>query len=325
MKSFTYFLLIFMGGLFSLDRSGGWLLDNLYNRVRDGQRGGLINTYFDLSRPSIVMMGDSRLVSNICPDSLGTGAFSLGHHGTTQIFHTGLLSLLRQKQKLPRTILLHVDLEEYLRPSCLEDIKYLKYYYGQDPLVTAYTNEWTWLAPLKFSFELYRHNGNVSSLAKNYVLQQPGSLNQGYEPETPTSQDSLRTVYALKKLNSEPANLNRSHLRYLRDFIAICKEEKVELICFTATYYQQPRHLAATSALVDSLLRAESIPYINYARQPIAELSKNLRYWHDATHLNERGIPLHSQDLARRVAEIRGQKAAPLYANKRKTGHRGGS
>ncbi|MBC6608915.1 hypothetical protein H8B13_18990 [Hymenobacter sp. BT188] len=309
MKNFTIFFLLFMGGLFSLDRGGAWLLDNLYERVRSGQRGGLVNTYLDLTPPPIVLMGDSRLVSNICPDSLGPGTFSLGHHGTTQIFHTALLSVLRQKQKLPRTILLHVDLDEYLRPSYPEDIQYLKYYYGQDPLVTAYTNEWTWLAPLKFSFALYRHNSNVASLAKNYVSSNPDApLNQGYEPETPSPQDSVRTLYALEKLNAEPPYLNRAHLRYLREFIAICKQEQMELICFTATYYQQPRHLAATSALVDSVLRAESIPYINYAQQPITELSNNLRYWHDATHLNARGIPLHSQDLARRVAEVRARK-----------------
>jgi hypothetical protein len=254
-------------------------------------------------------MGDSRVVYNINPDSLGPKTFSLAHDGTTQIFHTGLLGVLRDKQKLPQTILLHVDIDEFLRPSHPEDIQVLKYYYGQVPQVTAYTNEWEWLSPLKFGFALYKYNGTVASLAKQYMRRnQGGPPTQGYNAEEPTPQDSLRTLYGLEKLNNEPSYLNRAHLRYLRDFIAICKKEKVELVCFTTTYFQQPRHLAATSALVDSLLQVESIPYINYARHPIAELSNNVRYWHDATHLNLRGIPLHSQDLARRLNDLRTQR-----------------
>lgn len=306
MKKFGFFFLLFLGGLFLLDRGTAFVLDYMYERVRTGQRGGLLNTYLALPPRPLVLMGDSRLSYNINPDSMGQDAFSLSHDGTTQIFLTGLLSVLRQKKKLPSTILLHVDLEEYLRPSHPEDIQYLKYYYGQDPYVTSYTNEWTWLSPLKFSFALYKHNGNLASLAKQYLrLREPGPLNQGYYPEEPSPQDSLRTLYAFNKLNNEPPYLNRGHLRYLRDFISICKQENIELICFTATYYQQPRHLAQTSALVDSVLRAEGIPYINYARQPIAELSSNIRYWHDATHLNLRGVPLHTRDLASRLAKIR--------------------
>lgn len=310
MKKFSYFFLLFLGGLFFLDRSAAWLLDQMYLRIRDGQRGGLVNTYLNLPPRPILLMGDSRVVANVCPDSIGPAAFSLAHNGTTQIFHTGLLSVLREQNKLPKTIVLHVDLEEFLRPSHPEDIQYLKYYYGQAPLVTAYTNEWAWLSPLKFSFALARHTGTLGSLAKNYVSRhQPSPLNQGYEPKMATPDDSLRVLYALEKLNAEPPYLNRSHLRYLQDFIAICQQEKVELICFTATYYRRPRHVARTSALVDSLLRAESIPYINYAQHPIAELSAKARYWRDATHLNILGVPLQSQDLARRLAELRGQRA----------------
>jgi hypothetical protein len=310
MRKFGYFFALFIGGLFIIDRGGAWVLDHMYSQIRTGQRGGLLNTYLEMPPRSIVLMGDSRVVYNINPDSLHPQAFSLAHDGTTQIFHTGLLGVLRDKQKLPKTILLHVDIDEFLRPSHPEDIQLLKYYYWHVPEVTAYTNDWAWLSPLKFSFALYKHNGTLASLVKQYMRRkQAGPPTQGYSPEEPTPQDSLRTLYGLAKLNDEPPYLNRGHLRYLRDFIAICKKEKVELICFTATYYQQPRHLAATSALVDSLLRAESIPYINYAQQPIAELSGNVRYWHDATHLNVRGIPLHSQDLARRLEALRAQRA----------------
>jgi hypothetical protein len=310
MKKFGYFFAFFIGGLFILDRGGAWVLDHMYSQIRTGQRGGLLNTYLEMPPRSVVLMGDSRVVYNISPDSLDTKAFSLAHDGTTQIFHTGLLGILREKKKLPQTILLHVDIDEFLRPSHPEDIQLLKYYYGQVPEVTTYTNEWAWLSPIKFGFALYKHNGTLASLAKQYMHRNhDGPPTQGYNVEEPTPQDSLRTLYGLEKLNNEPPYLNRDHLRYLRDFITICKEEKVELICFTTTYYQQPRHLAATSALVDSLLRAESIPYINYARQPIAELSNNLRYWHDATHLNARGIPIHSQDLARKLDKLRTQRA----------------
>ncbi|MFD2787418.1 hypothetical protein [Hymenobacter rubripertinctus] len=307
MKKFGFFFLLFSTLLLALDQGGAWVLDRLHERVVLGQRDGLLITYLRLpDLPQLVVLGNSRTAVNVCPDSL-PGAFSLAHNGTTQVFQTGLLSVLHQQQRLPPAILLHIDLDEYIRPTRAEDIHLLKYYYGQAPLVTAYSREASWLEPLKQCFGLYRHNGRIPGLLRNWYMQrrhpdQP--LNQGYEPSVPAAADSLRTAYSLAKLNAESGQLNRGHLRYLQDFVQLCQQQNVRLICFTNSYYQQPHHVAAAGRLVDSLLQRAQVPYLNYASQPIAELSHNIGYWRDATHLNTRGIPLNSQVLARQVSDL---------------------
>ena len=321
MKKFGLFLLLFLVLLLAVDRGAARLLDHVHDGVRLGQRDGLLVTYLGLPQvPRLVVLGNSRTAVNVCPDSLGPHAFSLAHNGTTQVFQTGLLSILAQQHRLPETLLLHVDLDEYIHPTRPDDINLLKFYYGRAPLVTAYSREASWLEPLKHCLALYRHNGRLPGLAQNWLKQRrhPFPLNQGYEPSTPDPSDSLRTAYSLAKLNQEPGPLNRGQLRYLRDFVALCRQQHVRLICFTSPYYQRPRHVAATAALVDSLLRREHIPYLNYAAvppdQPVAQLSAHIRYWRDATHLNMRGVPLYSQVLARQVRALRSQPEVVTHA-----------
>lgn len=305
MYKFLAFALLFVSGLLLLDRGAAWVCDRVYERIRVGQKGGLINTYLALPLPPpVLMMGNSCMGCNLDPDSLHMEAYSIAHNGTRQIFQTGLLSLLQQKNKLPRAILLHVDLQEYVAPCHLEDIANLKYYYGQAPYITKYYNELSRWEPLKFGFTLYRHNGQFFSLIKNWRRNPSPEPNQGYEPISPTAQDSIKTLYTANRMMRMPGKLNRKALRYLEDFTALCRSNNIRLVCYTSTYYEAPPWLPAASAVVDSLLRAEGVPYVNLALHPVAKLTGQTWYWRDETHLNTRGIPLMSQAVARQVVRL---------------------
>ena len=305
MKKFLLFSLLFAGCLLLLDRGGAWVLDRVYTSIRVGQKGGRVNTYLALpAPPPVLLMGNSRLGCNVNPDSLHPQAYSIAHDGTRQIFQTGLLSLLQQQHKLPQAIVLHVDLTEYMAPSHLEDILNLKYYYGQAPYITQYHDELSQWENAKFWFSLYRHNGQLFSLVKNWRPQPPRVPNQGYEPIEPTEQDSLRALYTTTQLAQQPGTLNRAALRYLQDFVVLCRSNHVRLVCFTSPYYQAPAWLPAASAMVDSLLRANRVPYVNLALHPVPELTGRPRYWRDGTHLNTRGIPLLSAALARQFGVL---------------------
>ncbi|GAB3842795.1 hypothetical protein [Hymenobacter jeollabukensis] len=306
MKRFALFFALFAGLLLLIDHGGAYVLDRVYARTFVGQKGGILNTYFARpAPPALVLMGNSRASLDVNPDSLPVEAFSLAHPGTSQIFQSGLLSLLAERRQLPRTILLHIDLDEYIHPSFPADIRNLRHYYGQAPLVTQYSKELSRWEPLKHGLALYRHNGRLFGLAKNQYLQRQGAApSQGFEPYAPTAQDSINTLYSTHYLAKERYQLNRAHLRYLHDFVALCRQHRVRLICFTTPYYQVPPHAPQSAALVDSLLRREHVPYLNYAATAAPAALTAMRFWRDATHLNSRGIPHYSQLLARELKPL---------------------
>lgn len=298
-----FFLLLFACSLFLLDRSGAWVLDCVYEHTRVGQKGGRLNTYLALpSPPRVLLMGNSCMGCNVNPDSLHLGAYSIAHDGTRQVFQTGLLSLLAQRHKLPPAIVLHVDLREYMAPNHVEDITNLKYYYGQAPYITQYHQELSRWEPVKFWFSLYRHNGRLFGLANNWRWVPPTS-NQGFEPPDPTAADSARAEYSATRL-AQQGPLNRKALRYLQDFIGLCRSNHVQLVCVTSPYYQAPPWVPAASAVVDSLLRTANVPYLNLALHPVAKLSGQPRYWYDEVHLNTRGVPWLSQVLAQQLTGL---------------------
>ena len=261
--------------------------------------------------PQLVILGNSRVYHNIDPDSFHVGAINLAHNGTGQYFQTGLLHVLRQARKLPPALVLHIDLDEYAAPPKTEEIRQLNFYYHHNNYVTKHIDAISWAERVKNLSALYRHNGRIFSLLKA-VLRPTTTPDYGFKPVAPSSRDSINTLYSVQHRWAQPRLHNREPLRALQEFVKLCRVEKVKLVCFTSPYYQPPPYLQETSALVDSLLRAEHVAYINYGLHPIATLQHSTRYWRDDNHLNALGVPLQSQRLAQQVADLLDEEQTPF-------------
>jgi hypothetical protein len=317
MRQFAFFLALFLALLLVVDRTGSRALKHVYHSMRGGQSGGQITAYLARPRPpALLVLGNSRVSLNIDPASFHPAAANLAHYGTGQAFGTGLLHVLQQQHMLPATILLHIDLDEYAQPAKPDEINQLGFYYHQNAYVAAQIDALGWAERVKNTSALYSYNARLFSLAKAW-LRPNTSADFGFQPEAPSPHDSLATLYSGQQLRARPLVINRVPLSALREFVAVCRAERVQLICFTATYHEQPPYVARTSALVDSLLRAEHVPYLNYGLHPLARLQASTRYWHDVTHLNATGVPLQSQALARQVTRLRAAHPAQPAGNPR--------
>jgi hypothetical protein len=311
MRHFFGFLSLFMLVLLVVDRAGSWGLNQVYLSMRGGQNGGQIVDYLARPQaPELLIMGNSRVYHNIDPDSFHRGAVNLAHNGTGQVFHTGVLRVLQQEQKLPAALVLHIDLDEYVQAAKPDEIRLLNFFYQRNSYVTEQINALGWPEQLKNFSALYRHNGRVFSVAKAWLRPELTS-DYGFKPIAPSLRDSINTLYSAQRLQARSQQLNRAPLAKLKEFVAVCKAEGLPLVCFTSPYYLRPPHLNRTSGLVDSLLRAEHVAYLNYGLHPVAELQRSTRYWRDDTHLNALGIPLLSQDLTRQVNGLLHEAATP--------------
>ena len=301
MRQFFLFMLLWTSILFGADFILSKLFDTIYQHVFTGQTGGEINRYLALSAPpKALVIGNSRARYQVDPDSFALPTYSLCHAGMGQVFQTGLLHVLVKENKIPSIVILHVDLEEYVGGDDLEDIGNLRYYYKKDNYITENIDDISRFEKLKYLFKFYRYNGRIISTLKNYT-QSRGRLTQtnGYQALDPIPNDSTTFVQRPTVNNAPIPHFHYQNLRHLQNFIKECKNSKIKLICFTSPYFSIRPFSIIAAPPIDSLLRAQNVPYFNAAEHPLPVLGHHARFWQDNDHLNKLGAGYLSQQLAK--------------------------
>lgn len=296
-----------MGILLVLDRCISYTLDYFYSQTKTGQTGGKINYYLSLQlTPQWVVMGNSRALYQINPDSFKLPTYNLCHAGMHQIFQTGLLDVMATQGKMPRVILLHLEPEEFMGEQFDYDIQNLKYYHSKNEWITNQLNALSQFEKIKFQLRCYRYNGRIVSLAKNLVQTKRSNYkDNGYVAIAPSELDSITTIYSLKNNEIETrAEINNLQISYLKRFLEICHKHNTKVICFTSPIYKYNTTKTSGILKLEAFLQKNNVPYINFLDREIPELQRKVSLWKDRHHLNELGARIESSVLATELEAI---------------------
>jgi hypothetical protein len=307
MRKFSIIFLVSIVLLIVCDRSLGYLFDYFYKHTKTGQTGGKINYYLSLPQtPEWVIMGNSRALYQIIPDSFARPTYNLCHAGMHQIFQTGLLTQMEKEGKMPPLILLHIEPNEFMGEQFNRDIQNLKYYHSKNEWITRELNTLSSYEKVKFLFACYRYNGRVISLMKNYIqtMRSPVASN-GYMAIEPTATDSATTMYSLQQKHPIVAEtINEQQWSYLNEFIGRCQKNGTQVICFTSPIYSYHHKSSSGVQALESRLQNMGVPYINYLKKNIPSLQQKASLWKDRHHLNHAGAQFESSVLADDVVDI---------------------
>jgi len=301
--------------MLSIDLIASLLLDKMYQYNKVGESGGLINYYLELEdSPELLIMGSSRAHRHVIPDSFNFNTFNLSHHGMLIPFQSGLINILEQKSKLPKILLVHIEMGSFCyyesQDISLKSLQNLKYYYSSNRQIKDYIDGISSTEKFKFVSRSYRYNGSIPSLIKNlYTTLYKFKPHDGFEPLLPTDLDSARISKQLKiqaSLSYPSTELKMSHkaLRFLNDIISISKRNHVKLIFFTSPRYTDSRTAdIKADQYLSQLLKKEGIPFINYGTIKIPNL-KSRTNWRDFEHMNLNGAKIFTSDFKKRLKEI---------------------
>jgi hypothetical protein len=307
MRKFSIIFPVSIVLLIVCDRSLGYLFDYFYKHTKTGQTGGKINYYLSLPQtPEWVIMGNSRALYQIIPDSFARPTYNLCHAGMHQIFQTGLLTQMEKEGKMPPLILLHIEPDEFMGEQFNRDIQNLKYYHSKNEWITRELNMLSSYEKVKFLFACYRYNGRVISLMKNYIqtMRSPVASN-GYMAIEPTATDSATTMYSLQQKHPIVAEtINEQQWSYLNEFIGRCQKNGTQVICFTSPIYSYHHKSSSGAQELESRLQNMGVPYINYLKKNIPSLQQKASLWKDRHHLNHAGAQFESSVLADDVDDI---------------------
>ena len=191
------------------------------------------------------------------------------------------------------------------RSNLRKDIQFLSYYYGENEYVTEEIRKLSWTEGLKYLFSLYRHNGNILSLANNYrkSVEQGRPSTNGFQGVPPQKEDSSRVVIStknrkenyekMKEKNRDNAPLTVMRVKrslgfaYLEHIRSLCYQKNIKLILFTAPCYEMPPDWKENQVVEQCLSRYE-FTYWNFSTSTLPQL-ENIRLWRDFRHLNQDG------------------------------------
>ena len=284
------------------------VLEYAYARTLAGSSGGRLNYFLqNHQKYKAVILGNSRAHRQIDPEQLFLPTYNLAHSGMDSVFHVGLLSELARQKALPPVVLLHLDTRFFVtgrdRNRVLSDAGHLKQLYGKNPDITKFIQERDRFADLKYLMTAYRFNGKVLPILKNAIAS-ASEQGSGYQALEPSPEDMGRVQEALsRKGEVEPGKgLSEAECELLRLAVRICKDNDVQLVCFTGPVLFPDYDLARAKAFLDEELGAAGVPYFDFQRDAIAELDETM--WRDQTHLNHKGALILSKELSKRLQAV---------------------
>jgi len=292
------------------------VLNYFYQNTFVGQDGGDLNKYLqDPNPPELVVMGSSTARFQVNPDSLPVRSCNLAKSMTTEQYHLGILDLMIRNNKIPKYILLSVWPPNYLsqqggEDKASEDIFFLKYYYPRSNYIRKEINQISRFEKVKFFFQSYRFNGDVTNILKYYVITKKRSDTSYYFYYEPvTAHDSLNTVLAVakkKELTNTKQNLKLSRIKteYLTRFIDTCQKYNIKLLCYYFPHYAEDYTIIQEGLdFVVDITKKKNVPFYRFTDENASELLHHPSLWTDGLHLNRNGAIIQTKKLARFVEQ----------------------
>ena len=298
MKKLLTSILFVVVGLFIVDRLGGmamWWVNQHTHDVSGPKIKYLVNDVHE----DIILMGTSRCnchyVPSIISDTLGLSVYNGGIDASNNIYaHYLMLNHILAIHK-PKVICLEVmtsDFKEQTDP--FNTITFFAPYFGinedADSIFRLAGTYWKYRL-----FHLYRYNAKaVSNIAGLTVSRQKGEDN-GYIPYlNPTQYPNLL------EYGQTPTNIDSTKLEYIQRFINMCHNNSIMLVFMVSPMYTKVN--ADYYDVLKIVAKQNNIPFLDYHTKGL--YLDHPDYFHNSTHLWDKGARVYSSVFARDLKRI---------------------
>lgn len=304
MKKLSLYTLIVICSFLTLDYVIGRLFDNLYEKVSNDPSLIAFKNQSDM-----VMLGSSEMhdqyVTNIITDSLGMTAYNYGASGQNIFFQYAILNIIiNHSGHLPKYVLTELSyIDFYDTPGWnTEKLNELYPLYEKDDSLKSIVDLKGWTTPYVMKvLKCFKHNSNLFKYAQMAFSTKETINNGGYCPIEPVDyKDPIETVSTKKE-----DRLSMTKLDYFYRLIRLCKIYKIKLIVINAPYYEL-HHNELWMETLDSILRTEGIPHLNYDNDPF--FIAHQEWYYNSAHFNKIGAEIYTKriipDLRRTIDNL---------------------
>ncbi len=311
-------ILISLLVIFAFDRLVGAYLSRLYERNECEHASGDLNAFLKSKEPfDTLIIGSSRVNTMINPRLLGKKIRNITKPAKHFYYSVAVTDLLSQHDRMPKKMLIvNIELEDLFAETeerLIEDVCYLKYYYGKNDFITAMINQRGFFERLKFFFSCYRFNGENIKLVTNPFQNICITSENGFIPLQKGIGDEERLQKGLSEMNQLYfTKMNKEFIVRLTHLLSICQKANVKLVLIHGPNYCKMNYMHIGSKFLTKYCKKNSIPYIDFTTKYVKKFgSKSL--WFDHLHLNAEAATQYTlllkkelRSLKKPAAEYRG-------------------
>jgi hypothetical protein len=271
------------------DRVGGIVLNHLQRRVTTGDMLGPINNAIR-AKADILILGTSRAKhgydDRLLSELLQQRVFNAASGGSALLYAKGIYGLIR-KTRPPKTVILDVG---YF-PQERERIHILDSFYGQSPDLDELLIGGDWRQRVKLQSHLYRYNGFVFPVLKNFT--KSGGEPFGFQPLFGTPQPTNPIAPNNVDVAPDPA-----YLGVLTNLVDNVARDGGTLIFVESPHLGWPFPHAVVTAY-EQLAQSRNIPFIH-----LTPTDEERHFFRDPGHVNAEGAKRMTVRLAEAVRSL---------------------
>jgi hypothetical protein len=255
------------------------------------------------------VIGSSRVNTMVNPKLLGNKLTNITKAAKHTYYNIAVLDLLSQYKRMPKkAVIFNIEVEDAYYTSekrMIEDVCYLKYYYGKNTFISETINERGPFEKLKYIFSSYRFNGENFTIITNPLQEICVTYENGFIPLVKGTCDDRRLIKGIlemKKVNFSGQNL--SFIKKLKHLKKLCEVNNIELILIHAPYYYIPNYLRKGIFMVKNISNKLHIDFIDFALKYERRFHKK-GLWYDHLHLNAEGADVYTKLLKKELTNIK--------------------
>ncbi len=295
-------VLLFSLGLLLLDRSFGFVMDEMFARSRTGQFSGHAN-YILEQRPEVFVFGSSRAVHHVDPavleGRLGCTVFNAALDGQGILYATSVQDLLYGRGAEPRYVLLQVGPKDLYAPA-YDRLGVLAPYYGESRVVDGLLERRDRFARFKLHSRLYRYNSRAVAIAGSLVRGRAAAGN-GFVPLSGNLEPADWPRPWPSELDGKDGGPDPEAAAPFRQFTRAARARDIPVFWFTGPRWRGNAEPLEVEALGEALLRVvaeeEGATFLDLDERALPQLAA-AEWYRDPGHLNAAGAARFSEALA---------------------------
>ncbi len=322
---FVLTAVIFVGGLFLVDRGVATLLDFAFSFTTTGEGSGQANSALANRDRDVVFFGSSRARQQFDPqvvhDEIGLSAYNAGANGQGLYYARLLERLMLGRGSSARYFVLQVDEQEVFGVTPAR-VGFLRPFAREEPLVGRVWAEADPYGLVKLRASgTYRYNSVFLSMMWN-LLRHREADEDGFVPRDAPARENVQVAAEPSPRGTGSAHLPSHESRELiQEFVLDARRSGIRTLLVSAPTFVEattgdgvpPESLPEREAwaTLAEWARDLDIPYLSINQVTYPVFARQDLYL-DSVHLNVEGAEILSRIVARELAAMEaGERAAP--------------
>lgn len=295
MKKFLFRLFIVVLLIVLCDRTTGTVLYRMLQKTTVGDNGRNNRINHDVN-DDIIFLGSSRCLHHYIPriieDSLGLTCYNAGTDGEGIILSYVHAEFILNRYK-PKLIV--YDIGPGYDYYCGDNIRHLKWLRCEydEPFVRDVIKHVDKTEYYKMKSLLYRVNGNIVEIIRDYLHSPITDTNKGYT--------GVKKILKIEDTLKPKQNYDIDPIKYyyMERLITTCKEHDVPLIFYISPAYNSTDGREYEVAY--KLAEKNGIPVFNHLTDSMVCINRNL--FGDSQHLNEEGAEVYTKIVSKEIKD----------------------